>query len=263
MNPQAFDTLEFDSLRALVRRGAQTEMGRQRIDALAPFADLTQLQRALRELSENIEMRRRGSRLSFDGIANTANSISRLKIEGAALEPLALLDLARLCERAMETRAAILAERDQAPTLFEIVADVPGELKKLAALLHKKILPGGELDDRASPELARIRRELANARSRITRSLEGVMRRSSEAIQEELVTVRNDRFVIPGPRRSSRAHQRRRARVVFVGRNDLCRAARNDRSEQRTAVAARSGTTRDRRDPVRAFGRVAPGVAGD
>src|SRR5207244_625504 len=61
----------------------------------------------------------------------------------------------------------------------------------------KKILPGGELDDRASPELAKIRRELTSARSRITRSLESVMRRSSEAIQEELVTVRHDRFVIP------------------------------------------------------------------
>ena len=48
-----------------------------------------------------------------------------------------------------------------------------------------------------SPELASIRRELFNARSRITRSLENLMRRSSEAIQEELVTVRNDRFVIP------------------------------------------------------------------
>src|SRR5207237_10045631 len=61
----------------------------------------------------------------------------------------------------------------------------------------KKILPSGELDDRASPELAKIRRELATARSRITRSLESLMRRHSEAIQEELVTVRNDRFVIP------------------------------------------------------------------
>src|SRR6266403_2708471 len=197
MNPQAFDTLEFDSLRTLVRRGAQTVMGRERIDVLAPFADLLQLQQALSAVAENMHLRQRGARLSFDGVADTSDSISRLKIEGTALEPLALLDLARLCERAMEARAAILAEREQAPTLFEIVADVPGELKKLAALLNKKILPGGELDDRASPELARIRRELAHARSRITRSLEGVMRRSSEAIQEELVTVRNDRFVIP------------------------------------------------------------------
>ncbi|MDX6496977.1 MAG: mismatch repair protein MutS2 [Blastocatellia bacterium] len=197
MNPQAFDILEFDSLRTLVRRGAQTAMGRDRIGALAPLADQRQLQKALSAVAESMEMRQRGTRLSFDGIADTNDSISRLKIEGAALDPLALLDLARLCERAMEARAAVLAEREQAPTLFEIVSDVPGELKKLAALLHKKILPGGELDDRASPELARIRRDLARTRSRITRSLEGVMRRSSEAIQEELVTVRNDRFVIP------------------------------------------------------------------
>src|SRR5882672_3750559 len=197
MNPQAFQTLEFDSLRALVRRGAQTAMGQARANALGPSADLRQLQRALSAVGENIELRQRGSRFSFDGIADATDSLSRLKIEGAALEPLALLDLARLCERAIEARAAILAEREQAPTLFEIVADVPVELKKLSALLTRKILPGGELDDRASPELARIRRELATARSRITRSLEGVMRRSSEAIQEELVTVRNDRFVIP------------------------------------------------------------------
>ena len=197
MNPQAFATLEFDSLRTLVRRGAQTAMGRERIGALAPSADLRSLRQALSAVGENIQLRQRGSRLSFDGIADTSDSISRLRIEGTALDPLALLDLARLCERAMEARATILAEREQASTLFEIVANVPGELRKLAALLNKKILPGGELDDRASPELARIRRELANARSRITRSLEGLMRRSSEAIQEELVTVRNDRFVIP------------------------------------------------------------------
>ena len=197
MNPQAFHTLEFESLRALVSRGAQTAPGRARIEALAPSNDLRQLQNSLQEVAESIELRQRGSRLSFDGIADSSEFISRLKIEGAALEPLALLDLARLCERAMEARAAILAERDQAPTLFEIVGEIPAELKKLAALLTRKILPGGELDDRASPELARIRRELASARSRITRSLEALMRRSSEAIQEELVTVRNDRFVIP------------------------------------------------------------------
>jgi DNA mismatch repair protein MutS2 len=197
MNNQAFETLDFDPLRALVRRGAQTEMGRARVDALRPIDDIRQLQRDLRAGAESIELRQRGGRLSFDGIADLTDSISRLRIEGTALEPLAILDLARLCERAMDARAAILTERDQAPTLFEIVAPLPAELKKLSALLTRKILPGGELDDRASPELARIRRELAKARSRITRSLENLMRRSSEAIQEEIVTVRNDRFVIP------------------------------------------------------------------
>jgi DNA mismatch repair protein MutS2 len=197
MDPQAFSILEFNSLRGLVRGGAQTEMARARIDALEPFDDLEGLQRALREVSEALKLRQRGARLSFEGIVDPAESIARLKIEGAALEPLAILDLAGLCTAAIDARDAVLAERENCPSLFGIVSALPAQLKKLAASIHKKILPNGEIDDRASPELARIRHEIGKLRSSITRSLESLMRRSSEAIQEELVTVRNDRFVIP------------------------------------------------------------------
>jgi DNA mismatch repair protein MutS2 len=197
MNDQAFTTLEFGSLRALVRRDAQTEMGRARVDGLAPIDNPDQLQRALRAVAEGLELRRRGARLSFDGVADPSELISRLKIEGTALDALAILDLARLCQRAIEARTAILAARDACPTLFEMVAALPRELSDLAAAVGKKILPDGELDDRASPELAHIRRDITRVRSQITRSLEKLMRRSSEAIQEELVTQRNDRFVIP------------------------------------------------------------------
>jgi DNA mismatch repair protein MutS2 len=197
MNRQAFGILEFDSLRALVRRHAQTELGRVRIDGLEPIEDIGLLKVDLRSLSELIEVRNRGTRLQLDGIVDPSDSISRLGIEATALEPLAMLDLARLCSRATDARTAIAAERDICPTLFATVGPLPTDLKKVADLITKKILPGGELDDRASPQLASIRRELASARSRITRSLENLMRRSSEAIQEELVTVRNDRFVIP------------------------------------------------------------------
>jgi DNA mismatch repair protein MutS2 len=197
MNHQAFGILEFDSLRALVQRRAQTDPGRARVDALEPLDDFEQMQRELRALSEMIELRARGARLSFEGIADPAESISRVRIEGTALEPLAMLDLARLSERALDARSAINTERESCPTLFESVAALSKELGSLASTITRKILPSGELDDRASPELAKIRRDLANARSRITRSLENLMRRHSEAIQEELVTIRNDRFVIP------------------------------------------------------------------
>src|SRR6266496_5864234 len=197
MNKQAFAILEFDSLRALVRRNAQTEIGRARIESLGPINNVDELRQALRAVAESVELHRHGAHLSFDSLADPSESISRLKIEGTALDPLAILDLARLCERALNARAAILAEHENYPTLFEIVAALPAELKKLTSLLTKKILPSGELDDRASPQLASIRRDIANARSRITRTLENLMRRSSEAVQEELVTIRNDRFVIP------------------------------------------------------------------
>src|SRR5947207_3391755 len=197
MNSQAFKTLEFDSLRALVRQRAQTDLARMRIAQIFPLDDFAELQRELHRLSEMIELRQRGARLSFEGVADPTDSIAHLRIAGTALDPLAMLDLARLIERALDARAAIQSERENCPALFEIVAPLSHDLQKLVATLTRKILPGGELDDRASPELASIRRELFNARSRITRSLENLMRRSSEAIQEALVTVRNDRFVIP------------------------------------------------------------------
>jgi len=197
MHDQAFAILEFDALRSLVGRNAQTDAGRARVAAIAPIDDHRELQRALDAVRECIELRKRGVRWSFDGVADPTDSLSRLRIEGAALDPLALLDVAQLCERAMDARGAIHAERETCPALFANVAALPRELDNLKALIEKKILPGGELDDRASPELARIRRELGRLRTRITRSLESLMRRTSDAIQDELVTVRNDRFVIP------------------------------------------------------------------
>ncbi|HEX8720862.1 MAG TPA: hypothetical protein VF736_09560, partial [Pyrinomonadaceae bacterium] len=197
MNDQAFGTLEYEGARALVRRYAQTPMGRERADALAPLASAAEVRRALRAVSECVEMRARGARWSFSELSDPAEAVARLRIEGTILEPLTLLELARLCEQASDARAAVSAEREAAPVLWEAVEALPRTLPGLAARVFSKILPSGELDDRASPELARIRADIVRMRSTITRSLETLMRRSEEAIQDQLVTLRNDRFVIP------------------------------------------------------------------
>ena len=197
MNDQAFGTLEYQQLLELIKRNAQTEVGKRRSQTLAPIADTLELRRELTALSECVALRNRGARWSFSEIADPAETIARLHVEGAALDTLALLQMARLCEQAMAARAAVLDERENVPVLWALVESLPRDLNTLVARITNKILPDGELDDRASPELADIRHEIASLRSRITRSLESVMRRSSEAIQDELVTMRNDRFVIP------------------------------------------------------------------
>src|SRR5438105_10779533 len=140
MDNQAFTILEFDSLRSLVRRYAQTDMGRARIDAIAPIDDRGELRLALAAIGEGVQLRAQGVRWSFEGVADPNESISRLRIEGAALDALALLDLARLCDRAMDARGSILTERDKCPTMFAIVAGLPRELNKLNTLIGKKIL---------------------------------------------------------------------------------------------------------------------------
>lgn len=197
MNEQAFQILEFDKLRELLRRGAQTPMGREHLAALEPIGKLAQLKRELAAAAECAQLRNRGVKWSFADLNDPAEALARLRVAGTALDPITILDLSRLASQALSARASIMAERDQSPVLTEIVANLPRELNSLVARIANKILPSGELDDRASPELARVRHEIARLRSSITRSLESLMRRSEEAVQDELVTIRNDRFVIP------------------------------------------------------------------
>ncbi|HYV82419.1 MAG TPA: endonuclease MutS2 [Pyrinomonadaceae bacterium] len=197
MNKQAFTTLEYQHLLELIKRNAQTEAGQRRVETLSPIDDASELRHALAALAECVRLRARGVKWYFNGLTEPSETIARLRVEGASLDPLAILQTARLCDQAMQARAAILAERDETPVLWQLVQDLPRELNTLVARVTNKILPSGEIDDRASPELAGIRHEINVLRSRITRSLERLMQRSAEAIQDELVTIRNDRFVIP------------------------------------------------------------------
>lgn len=197
MDNQAFRTLEYDHLLALVRRGAQTPVGRARVDGLSPIDALESLQQALAGVAECVLLRKRGVAWSFSELSDPAEALGRLRVAGTSLEPITLLELAKLCEQAMAARASVLAERDACPILSALVAELPRELNSLTARIANKILPSGEIDDRASPELARIRHEITRLRSSITRSLESLMRRTEEAVQDELVTIRNERFVIP------------------------------------------------------------------
>jgi DNA mismatch repair protein MutS2 len=197
MHDQAFRILEYYELRALIRRGAQTAMGRARVDELQPHTELSKLTAELAALQECVTIRKRGASWRFSDLDDPAEKIALLNVGGSILEPASILDLKSLIEQAMSARASILAERDSSPMLWGMVERLPSELNRLIARISNKILPTGELDDRASPELARIRHEITKLRSRITRTLETLMRKSGEAIQDELVTIRNERFVIP------------------------------------------------------------------
>src|SRR5918911_879300 len=105
MNDQAFATLEYEGARALVRRYAQTPMGRERADVLAPPGSAEEVRRGLRAVSGCVEVRARGARWSFSELADPAEALARLRIEGTILDRAVLLELARLCEQAADARA--------------------------------------------------------------------------------------------------------------------------------------------------------------
>ncbi len=191
-------TLEYEKLLALVSRNAQTPMGMARFDSLRPLTSRRELERDLAAVSETISLNEEKQvSWNFSGLEDPSDAVAILRIRGATLEPFSLLEITRLCNQALFARSVISPEREISPNLWRIVENIPKSLFDVLAQINKKLLPSGEIDDSASPELARLRREINAQRGRLQKSLESVMRSKGDAIQDQIVTVRNERYVIP------------------------------------------------------------------
>lgn len=191
-------TLEFDRALELIAREAQTPAGRRALFELCPKSDRNSIERAHSQVSEAVKLaQERQIDWSFSGLSDPEPLISLLGISGAVAEPQMLLDAANFCLKALAARSALAIERDLAPNLWQIAEKIDPELKSTAEKIRRSILPGGEIDDAASPELKRIRSEISLQRKRITDLLENKIRSAGDAIRDSIVTVRNDRFVIP------------------------------------------------------------------
>ncbi len=194
----SLETLEYAKLLELVSRNAQTPMGVERFADLRPMVNRHELDRELRAVSETISLNEEKQvTWSFSGLEDPTDAVAILRIRNAALEPNRMLEIATMCNQAIYARSSIQPEKETTPTLWSIVESIPPTLLAAVNNITRKLLPGGEIDDSASPELAKIRRDLNAQRARLTKSLEAVMRSAGDAIQDQLVTLRNDRYVIP------------------------------------------------------------------
>ncbi len=193
----SLETLQFDDLRELIAKNAQTEMGERRLLKVCPHTSRLALDRDLQLITETIALAKEDISWSFSDLPESSESIALLKIKNTTLEPLVLREIARLISQALFAKSAIGNGKETAPTLWEIVEDLPKVISKLAETINQKILPSGELADSASTELNRLRREINAQRERLTKSLESFMRTKGDAVQDDIVTVRNDRYVIP------------------------------------------------------------------
>ncbi len=194
---QSLTTLEYGKLLALVARNAQTTMGKARLENLQPFKNRLELERDLRAVAETFTLGEKQISWRFSELPDPSNAVATLRIRNATLDPISLLEITRLGNQALFARSVIAPEREFAPTLWATVENLPAHLLEVLNRINKKLLPSGEIDDNASPELAAIRREINNQRNRLQKSLESLMRNNSGAIQDEIVTQRNERFVVP------------------------------------------------------------------
>ncbi len=210
-------SLEFDSMRGILRAYAYSPLGQAKIAALAPSGDPTWIERQQQLTSEIREYLRVGARFEFSGLLDPTALVEKAHIEGAALETGEIRDVVLVVDRADEWRHIAHEPPSQMKLEFAAVADLSSALADFTELLRffrNKILPDGTLDDRASPELARIRREIERQKRQIQESLRAYLRRLAEggAVQDELITIRGERFVIP-----VKIEQKRRVQGVVHG----------------------------------------------
>jgi DNA mismatch repair protein MutS2 len=209
--------LEFETLLGLLAGYASSPLGQGRIAELRPSLDHAWLETQHQLTTEIREYRRVGGRFEFAGLPEVRKLIEKSRIAGAALETSEIRDVVLVADRAAEWReivrqppAAMRSEWTAVAALSAGIQDFTGFLR----FFHNKILPDGTLDDRASPELSRIRREIEKQKRQIQESLRGYLRKLAEggAVQDELITIRGERFVIP-----IKVEQKRRVQGVVHG----------------------------------------------
>jgi DNA mismatch repair protein MutS2 len=199
----AEELLEFDRLKNIVAGFTTCAPGRRATHALAPQQDAAALGAEFELVREAIAYLRAGSELGFGSLADPAAWLAQLVVPGSVLSIAELLDAVSLMETTGGVRQTFRGEAAKYPRLAERAAAL-ADFRQLSAAIHRAILPNGEISDDASPQLKRIRAGIAQAREKIQRSLEGILRARGEASAErggekgeDYITLRNDRFVIP------------------------------------------------------------------
>jgi DNA mismatch repair protein MutS2 len=209
--------LEFDSLRELLAVYAASPLGRARIAELAPSRDRQWIERQQQLADELRAYLQAGGRFDFHGLLDPTPLIHKSRIRGAALELTEIRDVLLLADKAAEWREISVHPPVGVEAKWTATTELSqniGDFTPLLRYFRNKILPDGTLDDRASPELARIRRDIERQRRAIQESLRGYLRRLADggAVQDELITIRGERFVIP-----VKTEQRRRVQGVAHG----------------------------------------------
>src|SRR5580658_9372396 len=201
--------LEFEALRELLARYVRTPLGHAEVEKIAPGSGRAAIESMLADTAEAIEhlrarsqpqpaMRGAAIRVRFELGADPMPAVARLRIEGATLEPAQIFELTRLLDIAGETRSALMQARERFPRLAAHAASI-ADLREITASMRGKILPDGSLADDASVALGKLRRDQEKQRKLIEQSLERFLRAHGEdgTLQEDFVTIRNDRFVVP------------------------------------------------------------------
>jgi DNA mismatch repair protein MutS2 len=205
MNSHALQVLQFPEALDLVARFASSALGAAAVRALEPSDALVWVTEELRRVDQMVGFVLRADDWFVMPIPDLRAALQRLGVEGSVLDGPALRDAGVLLHTSRVTRRSMLQHAEDYPLLGAVAGRLASE-EALEERVRLAIDDAGAVRDSASRELARLRKEIRGARSRIVQKLEEYMASLPARFQvsDASVSVRDGRYVVP-VRREGRA----------------------------------------------------------
>jgi DNA mismatch repair protein MutS2 len=198
MSAHALAVLEFERVLERVSERAATAPGRRRIRALTPRFSALAVRRELDRVRAAIRFHSERPDWGMPPIPEVEDSLRRLDVEGAVLEPLELHALGVLLASS-RTLSGALAKLDDPTGALTGLRNRLSEDEELEREIARTVDADGQVLDGASKDLRRIRDRLRGARGRVVKRLEAVIARLGprHVVPDASVTLREGRYVIP------------------------------------------------------------------
>lgn len=199
LNRKTLKTLEYQKVLYTLSQQTATSRGKEWVMELSPSSDLEEVKRRLTATDEAMKWFRLKGGISFGGIRDIRSALSRAKI-GGMLSTRELLDVAQTLTGGRRVKRQLTQFHDDHPiALIYTLAEQITEHRDHEQAIERCVDEHAEVKDQASATLQKIRQNLRSGEARIRERLEQMIRTSSvqKMLQEQLITIRNNRFVIP------------------------------------------------------------------
>jgi DNA mismatch repair protein MutS2 len=198
------EALEWSRLLELVASFVHSSVAREWLLAVKPSRDPSWIAQQHDLVGEMRSLLAQGISPPLGGLFDPTRMTDKARIQGALLEPEEIRDLLLLMDN-ITTWQALIGSPPEAVAYrlggLKALSQLPAgaQLAQLTRSLRSRLNPDGSLSDNASADLRRIRREIERQQRTIEESLRSTLRRLSEggSTQEDLITIRGERFVIP------------------------------------------------------------------
>ena len=190
-------TLELPAVLEMLAQQAVGDTAKQAALSLSPSGDRAEVKRRLDETTAAKTMMVVRGSPSFSGVKDVRPSLARADL-GGALNTRELLDIARVLQCARLVRG-YLADDTVGKTSIDHLFYALHANKFLEEKINNSITGEDEIADGASSELASIRRQMRAAAARARDALQKIISSPgyAKALQEPIITMRSDRFVVP------------------------------------------------------------------